>query len=92
MVHAGDAETAVRLARKAADCIAITTEPAAGSSSQPDTLAGLLGPFDEVLDPFDPEPAPRAGGQSGKSRRVGHAASALCRNRSVRGNGSSSWT
>jgi biotin carboxylase len=71
MVHAGDAETAVRLARKAADCIAITTEPAAGSSSQPDTLAGLLGPFDEVLDPFDPEPAPRAGEQSGKSRRVG---------------------
>jgi biotin carboxylase len=71
IVHAGDAETAVRLARKAADCIAISTEPTAGSASQPDTLPGLLSPFDEVLDPFDPEPAPRGGEQGGRSGRVG---------------------
>jgi biotin carboxylase len=73
IVHAGDADTAVRLARKAADCIAIVTEPAAGPASQPDTLAGLLSPFDEVLDPFQVGPVPPAGG--GRSRRsCGHEA------------------
>jgi biotin carboxylase len=59
IVHAADAETAVSLARKAADSIVITTEPVAESPSPTATLADLLRPFDEVLDPFDSAPGPQ---------------------------------
>ncbi|WP_232234621.1 ATP-grasp domain-containing protein [Actinoplanes sp. N902-109] len=52
VVHAEDAATAVRLARSVADSIVITT--VAGTLPPPqETLADLLRPFDEVLDPFD---------------------------------------
>ncbi|MEU6239287.1 ATP-grasp domain-containing protein [Kitasatospora sp. NPDC047058] len=57
IVHAEDAETAVRLARKAADCIVVTTEPDPAATAQPATLDGLLGAFDEILDPFEAQPA-----------------------------------
>jgi len=58
IVRAPDAEAAVRLAREAAERIVITTAPAdAGTAPRPDTLADLLDPFDEVLDPFGPQRA-----------------------------------
>ncbi|MFD5087556.1 ATP-grasp domain-containing protein [Kitasatospora sp. NPDC058406] len=53
IVQAESAEAAVRLARKAAECIEIVTEPAPAAAERPATLDGLLGEFDEVLDPFE---------------------------------------
>lgn len=57
IVRADDADTAVRLARKVAGQIAITTEPAAEDATGPDTeapatLSAILRPYDEVFDPF----------------------------------------
>ncbi|MFC7472571.1 hypothetical protein ACFQVA_41595 [Actinomadura keratinilytica] len=55
LVRAADAATAVRLAREAADRIAITTEPLGHRTE--DTLGDLLREVDEVLDPFAPAPS-----------------------------------
>jgi biotin carboxylase len=56
IVHAEDAESAVRLARRAAGHVAITTEPVAddpgSGTAAPDTLSSILRPYDEVFDPF----------------------------------------
>lgn len=62
IVHADDAEAAVKLARRAADHIMIKTEPAVEEPSpRPATLARILGGFDEVLDPFDTDTATPSG-------------------------------